>query len=57
MHAVLAPDTENALADVTAEPRMFQDIGAIAALASEDVFDPLPRQALSFAFFASSQSY
>jgi len=36
---------------------MFQDIGAIAALASEDVFDPMPRKALSFAFFASSQSY
>ena len=57
VHVVLAPDDEDALAGVTLGVRVLQDVEQVASLDVEDESsNPMPRSALSFAFFASSQS-
>jgi hypothetical protein len=56
VYIVLAPDDEDALAGVAVAVRVFQSVEQVAALDVKD--DVLERRcrALSFAFFASSQS-
>ena len=57
VHVVLAADDEDALPGVTVGVRMFQNVDQIATLdVEDDASNPMPRSALSFAFFASSQS-
>ena len=54
---MLSPNDKDALAGVTVGVRMFENVEQIAPLdVEDDASNPMPRSALSFAFFASSQS-
>ena len=57
VNVVLAPDNEHALVAVTVGVPVLENVEQVAALMWKTTSsNPMPRSALSLAFFASSQS-